>query len=60
MNNYFFGNCDYNGTSDLYPRRYRNMVNQQKFTDAAVKIQRWWRKFSLTIVKDRFASWIPY
>ena len=32
------------GTSDMYPRRYRNMINQQKFTDAALKIQIWFKK----------------
>lgn len=34
---------DYNGSSDLYPKRNRNLINNEHSIKAAIKIQRFWR-----------------
>lgn len=34
---------DYNGSSDLYPKRNRNLINDEHSAEAAIKIQRFWR-----------------
>lgn len=54
----------YNGTTDLYPRKARELINNDKFNDSAIEIQRWWRTISKvhkvkTIEKPRFWSWFP-
>jgi hypothetical protein len=33
----------YDGSSDLYPKRNRNLINDEHSAEAAIKIQRFWR-----------------
>lgn len=37
--------CEYNGSTDLYPRRNRNLINNENSTEAAIKIQRSFRNY---------------
>jgi hypothetical protein len=37
--------CEYTGSSDLYPKRNRNLINDEHSAEAAIKIQRFWRGF---------------
>lgn len=61
--------CEYTGSTDLYPRKNRNLINNENFREAAIKIQRWWRGKSFCNVatqlenehrKERFWSWFPF
>ena len=69
----FLENCEtpvYNGSSDLYPKRNRNLINNQMSTEAAVKIQRFWSNYiirqnkqeikQIELEKERFWSWFPF
>lgn len=72
----FAENCEtpvYNGSSDLYPKRNRNLINNLKSTEAAIKIQRFWRNYiirqnelnkqekkQIQLKKERFWSWFPF
>lgn len=72
----FVENCEtpvYNGSSDLYPKRNRNLINNENSTKAAIKIQRFWNsyivkrnkqseieKLRLNVKKERFWSWFPF
>lgn len=54
----------YNGTSDLYPKKARELINNDKFNDSAIEIQRWWRATRkvpkvVQTEKPRFWSWFP-
>jgi hypothetical protein len=37
--------CEYTGSTDLYPKRNRNLINDEHSAEAAIKIQRFWRGF---------------
>ena len=66
--------CNYNGTTDLYPKRNRNLMNNENSTEAAIKIQRCWRsrgfrslvtaqkqvELEKTYILERFWSWFPF
>ena len=65
LNSYLFGYCKYTGTSDMYPKKYRNLINSEHSKEAAIKIQRWWKscvtkRKSETISNDRFPSWFSF
>jgi len=67
-------NCEYTGSTDLYPRKNRNLINNENFSEAAIKIQRFWRnersrkqmeqlelkKIVKKNVPERFASWFGF
>lgn len=45
-NGYLFGGCEFNGTTDLYPKKNRELINSEKF-HVAIRIQRWFRSLQL-------------
>ena len=56
---YLFGYCEYTGTSDMYPKKYRNLINNENSKKAAIKIQQWWKssRVKTTPNNERFTSW---
>lgn len=45
--------CKYTGSTDLYPRRNRNLINNENSTEAAIKIQRIWRRGRATVRREQ-------
>lgn len=71
-NLYLFGYCQYTGTPDLYPKKYRDLINNHYSNQMIIKIQRWWRQitrkqiYKLRLEKnqnnisERLASWFGF